>query len=85
MKPLVKPTVNLNGSSRDSLVEANANAASAIRKALETVVESKPHGRDFQINGGYEEANEAWHERYIKLVTIAQEFEDLAIVLVNEG
>lgn len=45
------PTVHLNGTSRDALFEANADAAGAIRAALTKLGEAAPNARDFYPQG----------------------------------
>jgi hypothetical protein len=77
MKPLIIPTVNLNGTSVEDLVRQQLHVVLALGKALEEMGKAMPHGRDYQ--SGYvindagssiskaEGAREAWRER-MKLV-----------------
>lgn len=48
---LIKPTVHLNGTSRDALFEANVEAAGAIRRALAKLRDAAPNARDFYPQG----------------------------------
>lgn len=45
------PTVHLNGSSPKRLFEAYAEAAGAIRRAMEAVSAAAPNGRDYYPQG----------------------------------
>lgn len=45
------PTVHLNGSSRDSLLDDHLAAINALRVALKAVQEIAPHGRDYYTQG----------------------------------
>lgn len=45
---VVCPTINLNGTSADALIEQYAKAATAVADAIKAVAEAWPHGRDFQ-------------------------------------
>lgn len=48
-KTLHAPTVNINGSSREALLEAYCTAGEAVKKALEATLETSPHGRDYVL------------------------------------
>jgi len=43
------PTVHLNGSSKQSLLDCYFDAAEALRKALVAVQATAPHGRDYYV------------------------------------
>ena len=45
--PTMKPIVNLNGSSRHSLIEARKKARIAIVDAMDAMRDMAPHGRDY--------------------------------------
>jgi hypothetical protein len=50
-EPLIKPTVHLNGSSRDALCEALEQARAALRSAIVALEECSPHARDYYPQG----------------------------------
>jgi hypothetical protein len=45
--PTMKPIVNLNGSSRHSLIEARKKARIALMDAMDAMRDMAPHGRDY--------------------------------------
>lgn len=45
------PTIHLNGTSRESLIEATCNAADKLRDALDTLRQMGPNGRDYYPQG----------------------------------
>lgn len=77
MKPLIMPTVNLNGTSVEDLVRQQLHVMLALGKALEEMGKAMPHGRDYFDTDKptstiarqevAEQAREAWRER-MKLV-----------------
>jgi hypothetical protein len=46
-----KPTIHLNGTSRDSLFDSYCNAASALRNALAALEDAAPNARDYYPQG----------------------------------
>lgn len=48
---LTLPTIHLNGTSADDLLEQQCNAASAIREAITAVANAGPNGRDYYPQG----------------------------------
>jgi len=49
MGRIVKPTIHLNGTSRESLVTGYRNAYDAIDAAIDMVAKTAPHGRDYYV------------------------------------
>lgn len=47
-KSLIIPVVNLNGTSRESLVEDHRKALDALKVAFDALSDIAPHGRDYQ-------------------------------------
>lgn len=84
------PFVTLNGTSRDSLVEQNHDAAIAINKAIAVVRDAAPHGRDYI---GHPEEFRAAQQLFVSMVAalnrVEQHFTSRAEILVfnqeNEG
>jgi hypothetical protein len=83
--PLVTPTIHLNGSGRNALVEKVCCSMDGVRKAIEALSDASPHGRDYypQGNDAYLKAELAWQQRlgllrdlYKELVEHAQEIDE---------
>ena len=49
MKPLVPPQINLNGTSREALVEQQADVVTALATLLKAMSYAFPNGRDYQL------------------------------------
>lgn len=52
-KNLAKPTVHLNGTSRQVLEEQLSKAWTALDHALDALAQARPHGRDYYPQGGH--------------------------------
>ncbi len=80
---LIVPTVHMNGTNRESLLEQREVFYQAICGAAEALKQMAPHGRDYYIAepGTFERAT-AQHERRQKtLDSLAQEILDEARIL----
>jgi hypothetical protein len=79
-RPLMVPTVHLNGTSRDSLLEGYKHAANAVRDAIIALDEAAPHGRDYypQGKGSIDQAIQEHRERMLKLADVISELEQIA-------
>jgi hypothetical protein len=53
----VIPTLHLNGTSCESLLDQLHIASSSLRTAIEALTDAAPHGRDYHPQG-----NEAWRK-----------------------
>ena len=49
MSTLAKPTIHINGTHKDTLLDAHCDAMTAIRKAMDAMEEIAPNGRDYYI------------------------------------
>lgn len=78
------PTVNINGTDRQQLLDGYMKARRALREAQEAVAEIAPHGRDYQTVAGhiYEEARSEHIERMRKLADVAFDLEQLAMHVI---
>lgn len=47
IRPIIRPTVNINGTSRDELVDQRRAVADALRDVVETMGHMVPNGRDY--------------------------------------
>jgi hypothetical protein len=77
---LVRPTVNINGTSRDELIRNLGDAAAAIGSALYALNKCAPHGRDYPDTAAFlMPLAAAQHMRRASALTvIARELTDLA-------
>lgn len=77
------PQVNINGTSRQALVDARIVAIEAVRTAMQALGECSPNGRDYQTapKGEYEIARKIYMERFAFLDRLANELEDEAIAI----
>lgn len=84
MSDLVTPVVHINGSGQMELIHQYMAVSDAARQLLAAMRQASPHGRDYP-NGhiSYHNAREAFRERYMAISTIADEFEAIALHLIN--
>lgn len=66
---LIAPTINLNGSTANSLIESYVETKDPLRLALGRLQETRPHGRDYQTAPeGAEKRAKMQHELRISAV-----------------
>lgn len=77
---LVKPTVNLNGTSRDNLMLQYIDALNAFDTLRAALSAMAPHGRDYQTApvGAYRTARTQHERRQKTIEVVRQEIEHLA-------
>jgi flagellar biosynthesis chaperone FliJ len=81
LKSLVQPVINLNGTSKESLVKQLRHVLDALRQVESALAGAQPHGRDYQNspltgeNGVYA-AQDAWNERRVMITKLKQEIEE---------
>ena len=51
MSDITLPTLHLNGSSRESLLQEYITAMDALRRAVEALQKTSPNGRDYYTQG----------------------------------
>jgi hypothetical protein len=87
MKPLTLPHVNLNGTSRESLVAQQCDVMHALVALQKALQEASPNGRDFQTApmGTFNRAQEAWRERYQVIEDMRREIEAHALAIQDGG
>lgn len=80
MNNLHVPTIHLNGTSKDRLLEAIENAHAATLKAQEALAETAPNGRDYYPQGpdAIFKAQDEHKARMRKLVEVQMELEHIA-------
>lgn len=82
--PKLNPIPNLNGSSREALVEQRMVARDAILHAMQALGEMRPHGRDYLGNNEAYRRDLAIHnERIRALDGIVNDLFDEALDLHN--
>jgi len=77
------PVVNINGTSREALVNARMSAVESLRSAMQAFGECSPNGRDYQTapKGEYEIARKTYMERFAFLDRMINQLEDEAIFI----
>ena len=75
------PIVNLNGTSKDALMEQVGNARSAIDDALKALTLATPHGRDYQTasEGAYRLAAAQHRDRVAALTVVSDDLLKIAM------
>lgn len=82
MTPLVSPQVNLNGTSREVLVEQQLDVLHALDDLHKAMNEASPNGRDYQLRPAeFEPAREAWQERMKLIGDMRKEIEAHAMAI----
>ena len=69
------PVVNLNGTSKDALIEQVCDVRSAIDNALKALALATPHGRDYQTarEGAYALAAAQHRDRVAALTVVSDD------------
>jgi len=78
---LIVPTVHLNGSGYQSLVDQCSDVIDAISKALDAMRQATPHDRDYYVQedgSAGQNARDAHSDRMRKLETVSQEVMEIA-------
>lgn len=88
MKPMIYPTVNLNGTSREALVKQQRDIQQAFLNLKDAIRAAWPHGRDYQTHpDGWQiptkDAQEAWSERVQALQAMQDDFLNLAVYIAT--
>jgi hypothetical protein len=87
MPKLSIPTVHLNGTSKESLLEQLRRAVEAVNRASDAVSSASPHGRDYYVQADPDAFTMAARQhaaRIIKLRDIAKELEDIAVGVLDQ-
>ena len=80
--PLVLPQINLNGTSKQQLVEQQLDVAAKLRHLLKAMGAAAPHGRDYQFRPAeYRTAGTAWAERAAVIYDMLKEVEAHALAI----
>lgn len=78
---VIPPTININGTSGQNLLDQATNAGEALREAFRTLQDMAPNGRDYQTApvGAYETARSQHNSRMSRLDDISKEIEEVAL------
>ena len=81
---LIVPTVNINGTHADNLVEALTDVAHVLLQAIEKMQAAMPHGRDYQVHGNGPQARKQWSNRISHVRNLRNEVIDLALSIQDQ-
>ena len=82
--PIMQPIVNLNGSSRDNLVNVRIEARRAIHEALRALQELSPHGRDYiGDRDAWKRDSDIYCERFRILDAMANDLLDEGVAIME--
>jgi len=70
------PAIHLNGTSRESLIEALSDAASALREAIEKTAQTYPNARDYYVLPG-EALRLAEHQHAFRMERLRDVYKEL--------
>lgn len=85
MNSLIIPTVHLNGTGKEELINQLMEAGFAVRKASEALAKARPHGRDYYVQADPDALTKAidqHDDRMRKLRQVYDELEHIAVKLV---
>ena len=77
---LIHPTVHLNGTSKDELLQGYLDAINALREASVKIGHAGPNARDYYVQGhdAFTQARDQHVARLIKLAEVQKELEQIA-------
>jgi hypothetical protein len=77
---MIKPTIHLNGSSKDDLFDKYMTALAAVEAAIDALAQAGPHGRDYYPQGddAFREARAEHEARLRQLNNVSRELMILA-------
>lgn len=81
------PTLHLNGTSKERLIDALCNASAALDGAYESLKQTAPNGRDYYPQGpaAYTKANDEHMDRLRRLDAIKSEVDALTLAIDELG
>lgn len=79
------PTIHLNGTSKESLIDDLCTASDALNAAYEALKQTAPNGRDYYPQGpeAFAKAGGEHLDRLKRLNAIKKEIDDIALALVE--
>lgn len=84
---MLKPTVHLNGTSREELLRQLEEAASGVRAAITALGKAHPNGRDYYPQGRdvIVAAVAEWRARVEKIDSVLKEIEEIYQHVEEQG
>lgn len=83
---MVIPTVHLNGTSKDALMDQAMAAIDASQKLLAALADMTPHGRDYYVHVDSYEGARLQHEHRVKRVhDVLEELQEVAAGIDRQG
>jgi hypothetical protein len=81
------PTVHLNGSHPDQLMDALMNTHASLEEALDNLALAAPHARDYYPQGdeAFYEARDEHASRVQRLRSVAKEILDIALAVDRQA
>lgn len=76
---MMKPTLHLNGTSREELQRQLDAASDACREAMQALMAAAPNGRDYYPQG-YDALGEAFREHTARLQKLADVRNDIEVL-----
>jgi len=82
---MIAPTIHMNGTGREALLDQVTDAASALYKALDALSEAAPNGRDYYPQGpaAFEQARTEHQSRADRLRSVLSELQALAETIAD--
>lgn len=82
---MMMPTVHMNGTGKETLLNDHVDAMAAIRGAMEALRKAAPNARDYYVQGddAYTKAREEYSARQQKLADVLDELEVIASHLAD--
>ena len=80
---MMVPTIHMNGTSKESLLDDACNVMNAIYKAIDVACAAAPNARDYytQGNEAYSKARDEHDARIERLEAVRKEYEALALAI----
>jgi len=77
---MIHPTIHLNGTSEESLLDGVCEAGKAVRQAIDALYACAPNGRDYYPQGAnaFALATEEHRSRIARLTSVLDELQALA-------
>lgn len=81
------PTIHMNGTSKESLLDDACNVMSAIAKAIDVACAAAPNARDYYTQGpeAFGKARDEHDSRCERLDAVRKEYEELALAISDGG
>jgi hypothetical protein len=82
---MMTPSLHLNGTTRDVLLDQTVDAIGALRTAIEAVMRIAPHARDYYPQGpdAFTKARAEHQQRLACLVTLKEQYETFTDAIID--